>query len=768
MRRSGKCTSFIGLVVFGAIAAAFYLPPLRAQTVNVDVSMSSQTLEGWGTSLAWFANSVGGWSNTTSQSALVSALFSPTSGLGLNYLRYNIGGGDNPNCGQSGYYACISPVRQADPGYEPTSGTYDWTQDANQRWVAQTAQSYGANLFEAISYSPPYWMTNSGTSQGGVNGAENLASSYYGSGSGTFADYLTTVAQHFSTNWGITFHHLEPLNESGQTWWTAGDGKQEGCAFSVADQQTMIQNVAASLAAKSMTTNVSAMDEYEEGVMNATSATTAYEFYNYNATTLSDFTALNSHGYSSTYGSVALATDAQHAGKRVTMSEWGTSGTSQDVNDASGQYLSTQILLDMGLTRAVAWSIWQPDWPALMTIDYTNQNYTLNEAYYVYGNFSKFIRPGFQFIAISDPQSLAAYNAQTQTLVIVTLNWTGSSRNVSYQLSNFTSLGSSAAVYQTSSAEELASLGNVSVTNGVFSYSVPSDSVTTYVVQNAAYTPTAATVNDNITGTGLNQFNYSGSWSYYANQTGAYDNDNHWSSTTNNYYTFELSGQQARVYASMAPNGGIAAFSVDNGAETYFDTYAATRIDDVFLFATPTLGNGTHTLKVRVTGLKNPASTGYNVPADRIDVVGAGSEVGQDIYKIVNVKNGLDLEVNSASLADGGPVDTYQDVSGANNEHWNLMAVGDGSYRIVNVNSGLDLEVSGSSTQNGGTVNQWQDSGSSATNEHWTLVPVSGGYRIVNVNSGLDLEVNGTSGVVDQWQDVTGATNEHWTLTLTN
>lgn len=353
----------IGAVI-SAVAVVLGMSGANAQTVNIDASMSNQTLEGWGTSLAWFANGVGGWTNTTNQTTLMDALFNPSSGLGLNYLRYNIGGGDNPNCGQSGYYVCINPARQLDPGYEPTAGTYDWTQDANQRWVAQTAQSLGANLFEAISYSPPYWMTNSGTSQGGVNGTENLASGYYGSGSGTFADYLITVAQHFSSDWGITFHHLEPLNEPGQTWWKAGDGKQEGCGFSFADQQTMIQEVAASLSAKGMTaTNVSAMDENSEGVLNSSTGTSAYEIHNYNSTTLGDFTALNAHGYSSTYGSVAVATDAQHAGKRVTMSEWGIS------NDTSGQNLSTQILLDMKLTRAVAWSIWQPDWPALMTID---------------------------------------------------------------------------------------------------------------------------------------------------------------------------------------------------------------------------------------------------------------------------------------------------------------------------------------------------------------------------------------------------------------
>lgn len=747
------------------ILAIFWLLCLgvpQAQTVTIDASMSSQTLEGWGTSLAWFANGVGGWTNTGSQNSLMNALFSPSSGLGLNYLRYNIGGGDNPNCGTSGYYACISPLRHADPGYEPTYGSYDWAQDSNQRWVAQTAQSLGANLFEAISYSPPYWMTNSGTSEGGVNGAENLASGYYGSGSGTFADYLTNVTQHYAQNWGITFHHLDPMNEPSQTtWWTAGDTKQEGCVFGVANQQTAIQNVASSLASKGLVTQVAAMDENQEGVLASSSGTTANEFYNYNSTTLSDISALNTHAYSSTLGSVAVATLAQHAGKRLTVSEWGS-------NDATGQDLSNQILADMYMTRPVAWSIWQPDWPKLMNIDYANQAFTLNEAYYVFENYTKYIRPGFQFIAISDPQSLAAFNAATNTLVIVTQNWGSSSRPVTYQLSNFTGTGTSAAVYQTSSSENFASLGNVSLASGSFSYTAPAGSVTTYVVQNTSYQPTAMKVNDNTTGTGLNQFNYSGNWGYYNAQSGAYQNDNHWSSTTNDSYTFQFSGQQVRVYASKAPNGGIAAFSIDNGAETYFDNYAATRVDDVFLFATATLGNGTHTLKVRVTGLKNAASTGYNIAADRIDVVGAGSQVGQGIYKIVNVNNGLDLEVNSASQADGGTVDTYTDVSGANNEHWNLMAVGDGSYRIVNVNSGLDLEVSGSSTSNGGTVDQWQDSGSSAANEHWKLISVTGGYRIVNMNSGLDLEVNGTTGKVDQWQDSSGATNEHWTLTLTN
>jgi hypothetical protein len=229
----------------------------------------------------------------------------------------------------------------------------------------------------------------------------------------------------------------------------------------------------------------------------------------------------------------------------------------------------------------------------------------------------------------------------------------------------------------------------------------------------------------------------------------------------------QFTGQQARAFGAMAPNGGIAAFSVDGGAETYFDTYAAHPAHNIFLFATPTLANGPHTLKVRVTGLKNPASDDQ-ISVRRVDVV-SGSSIGQGLYRIVSASNGLDLEVNSASQADGATVDTYADVSGARNEQWNLLAVGDGSYRIVNVNSGLDLEVNGASKVNGGIVNQWQDSGSGATNEHWNMIPVGDGtYRIVNVNSGLDLEIDGTTGRMNQWGDVSGAKNEHWALMMTH
>ena len=51
--------------------------------------------EGWGTSLCWWANRIGYSDKLTDAAA--DAFFDPDKGLGLNIVRYNIGGGDDPS-----------------------------------------------------------------------------------------------------------------------------------------------------------------------------------------------------------------------------------------------------------------------------------------------------------------------------------------------------------------------------------------------------------------------------------------------------------------------------------------------------------------------------------------------------------------------------------------------------------------------------------------------------------------------------------------------
>ena len=52
----------------------------------------------------------------------------------------------------------------------------------------------------------------------------------------------------------------------------------------------------------------------------------------------------------------------------------------------------------------------------------TDTAYQINKKYWVMAQYSRFIRPGFRFIAASDADSVAAYNAKRKRLVIVTTN----------------------------------------------------------------------------------------------------------------------------------------------------------------------------------------------------------------------------------------------------------------------------------------------------------------------------------------------------------
>lgn len=127
-------------------------------------------------------------------------------------------------------------------------------------------------------------------------------------------------------------------------------------------------------------------------------------------------------------------------------------------------------------------------------------------------------------------------------------------------------------------------------------------------------------VNDNSTGTGTNQFDYSGGWSS-ATSADAHNNDNHYTNTPNASYQVRFDGTQIKVHSPRGPINGDVAFSVLDSSgttvvpETTVSLYssAATRSDVVF--DSHPLPPGRYTLRARATG------TGY-INADRVEVFG--------------------------------------------------------------------------------------------------------------------------------------------------
>ena len=217
----------------------------EVKTIIIDPANASKIndgiFEGWGTSLCWWANRLG-YSDVLSEKA--AELFcDPQKGLGLNILRYNIGGGDDPAHDHITRTDSMMPGFWADPVVDEENGTYswtyDWTQDANQRNVVKKCQEvYGEDLIvEGFSNSPPYFMTRSGCSSGSkLAFDDNLKKDAYDA----FAAYLADVAEYYSREYGITFQSITPVNEPHTDYWKAFSPKQEGCHFDRGPSQSKI------------------------------------------------------------------------------------------------------------------------------------------------------------------------------------------------------------------------------------------------------------------------------------------------------------------------------------------------------------------------------------------------------------------------------------------------------------------------------------------------------------------------------------------------
>jgi len=439
-----------------------------ATLVKLNPALRRQKFEGWGTSLCWWARNVGGWA-PDKRNALVDLVADPVKGLGYNVFRYNIGGGENPA------HTHMETFRDM-PGFEKEDGTFDWTADANQRAVLLRLAERGSGVIvEAFSNSPPYWMTTSGCASGNTDGSNNLKANSYAA----FADYLVQVVKHYQDAFGITFRTLEPLNEPNASWWKANGG-QEGCHFSPANQQTIIQAVSAALQASGVTgVQVSASDE--------NSMDDAYNNLRaFDAKTSDALGQFNVHSYAG--GKRAeLRALATSKGKRLWQSESGPlSVTLADDLDAA-LFMAGRIITDLKELEPEAWVDWQVADPgrnwASFAVNNSQQTFTLLKRFYMHAGFSRYIRPGATFIRVDAADLVAAEAADDSQLTLVVRNGdAAAAKTYTFDLTAIPSVGTTVDVHRTSRTEDLATLTALPIVSYAFTATMPPNSVTTLVI----------------------------------------------------------------------------------------------------------------------------------------------------------------------------------------------------------------------------------------------------------------------------------------------
>jgi hypothetical protein len=130
---------------------------------------------------------------------------------------------------------------------------------------------------------------------------------------------------------------------------------------------------------------------------------------------------------------------------------------------------------------------------------------------------------------------------------------------------------------------------------------------------------TPRTIDDSVQGTQLNHANFGSFQWFWSGCSTCYGGSNMYSGIANATVTLTFYGTRIDVCARKTFASGIAAFSVDNGAETTADLYAAHDVDGAVAYS-KSVPLGLHTVKVRVTGTRNPSSWGSYVGVDRFVV----------------------------------------------------------------------------------------------------------------------------------------------------
>lgn len=484
----------------GTEPEVYHVDPVNMAEVNGGV------FEGWGTSLCWWANRLG-YSDALSQQA-AEAFCDPVNGLGMNILRYNIGGGDDPSHDHITRTDSMMPGFWSNSRFDEGKGeytwSYDWSQDANQRNVLEKCLAvYGDGmLVEAFSNSPPWFMTVSGCSSGAVvPSVDNLKSDAYDA----FAAYLADVAEHFATEWNIRFQSISPMNEPNTSYWGAMSPKQEGCHFDPGESQSRV------LVALSAALSERGLGDIQISGTDETSIDAQIQSLKLlSPEAAAAISRVDTHTYSGSRRR-ELRDLALEMGKNLWMSEVDGGDT---LGSGAGEmgaalWLGRRIAEDLNGMTPSAWILWQAidshiskegylgrkdtgmvniggGYWGTAVADHDRETLILTMKYYALGQFTRYIRPGSRLIGMDGPV-VAALDETGRALTVVFVNAEGRKRDVAIELSDMFADGARVQTIRTSggirSGEHWAELPETVVSGGAVAASLAPFSITTFLIR---------------------------------------------------------------------------------------------------------------------------------------------------------------------------------------------------------------------------------------------------------------------------------------------
>jgi len=410
----------------------------QAQTCTVDWNTRYQRIDGFGASSAFT-----GFTWTTNMADM---FFSTNNGTGrakngTNYLFTGIG---------------LSLLRsQIQPG---------GFANGNEITLMQYAQALGAAVWSA-PWSPQASFKNNNNTTGGTI----LSSSYQ-----AYANQLAGYVAKLKSTYGVTnFYALSIQNEPDATVGYAS------CYWNAQQFHDFIPFLYNALVASNVGSTKIMLPESQNWT----------DPSNLVVASISDPTTSNmvgivaDHNYDGANGPANLTKNSY--GKPL----WETEVSTFDANDGSisnGVYWAKRIYLFMTQAQVNAYHFW---WLINLNADnegLTDNNYVPDKRMYTMGQYSRFIRPGFYRIDAANTGSalISAYNdTNSGSFVIVAVNPNVTSIGQTFNLNAFPGLVSSVTPWITSGSMTLSNQTSVGVSGSMFSYTLPAQSVVTFVGQ---------------------------------------------------------------------------------------------------------------------------------------------------------------------------------------------------------------------------------------------------------------------------------------------
>ncbi|WP_336786196.1 glycoside hydrolase family 30 protein [Paenibacillus sp. MMO-177] len=438
------------------------------KNINLDYNVIHQTIDGFGASGAWWAQDVGGWDNL---SDIMDLLYDSNKGIGLNIYRYNIGAG--------GPAIATDPWRTTET-IEVSPGVYDLNRDSNAIKAMKEAAKRGASI-ELYANSPPARLTVSGYTSGEKTGKSNLRPE----NEDQFADYLVDITELFIKE-GIPVTYLSPINEPQWDW----KNGQEGSHYEPEQVISLSSKVALELERRKLPVKLMIN---ESGAWNDQN----YTLSMYKRIMADDVLskALDSYAVHSYWSSdkdkkIAASYFSQFDNLLpLRQTEWCEMVNGNAAGMEAALVLAKTIYEDMTILNVVEWDQWlavaKGDYrDALVYVDPTTRKYGTAKRMWSFGNYSKFIKPGYHRIDAQSEDSdvlVSAYvSPKKDKTVIVAVNPTNREKLVT--LPNVK--GNQTKIYETS---EQSNLELVKEVKRPGNYVLPKESITTFVIEKGKF-----------------------------------------------------------------------------------------------------------------------------------------------------------------------------------------------------------------------------------------------------------------------------------------